>query len=312
MKHRYIPFGYQMQDGVVQLHPNEALVVKRIFTAYMNGSSLITIAENLTKEKIEYFPNKYDWNRNRVKRILDDQRYLGDDTYPPIINEDIYEKVQVLKSDRNTQKNVDRENHASNITIPVVCPECGERLQRKHNCRNTEAELWKCTNAACNYKTKISDSELLLAITNMLNLIIDNPNIIEPDVSEGTSAPSLEVMRLTNEISRTLEGFDFDKEQLKNRIFECAAKKYSEIKSARHISDMLKTEFASQTRSSTFNKELLERTASKIILNKDGSVSLVLKNNQIIGKERIIHDPDSNCSATEICPYHTAQAGAVE
>lgn len=312
MKHRYIPFGYQIQDGVVQLHPYEALVVKRIFTAYLNIPSLITIAEDLTNEKIEYFPGKYDWNRNRVKRILDDPRNLGDGTYPPIINEDIYDKTQALKSNRNTQKHIDREKHASNITVPIICPKCGERLQRKHNCRNTEVELWRCTNEACNYKTKISDSNLLLVITDMLNLIIDNPNIIEPEAPEGISAPSLEVMRLTNEISRTLEGFDFDKEQLKNRIFECAAKKYSEIKSARHISDMLKTEFASQTRSSVFNKELLERTASKIILNKDGSVCLVLKNNQIIGKERIIHDPDINCNTAEIRPNHTAQAGAVE
>lgn len=306
MKHRYIPFGYQMQDGVVQLHPNEVLIVRRIFKAYLNGSSLIAIAEDMTNEMNEYFLDKYDWNRNRVKRILDDQRYLGDDTYPPIINEDMYEKVQALKSDRNTQKDVDRDNHASNIKVPVICPECGERLQRKHNWRNIEAELWRCTNEACSYKTKISDSDLLQDITNMLNLIIDNSNIIKPEVTEGISAPSLDVMRLTNEISRTLEGFDFDKEQLKNRIFECAAKKYREIKSARHISDMLKTEFASQTRSSTFNKELLERTVSKIILNKNGSVFLVLKNNQIIRKERIIHDTDSNCNPTEIRPNHTA------
>ena len=46
---RKIPFGYTIQGGSTQPHPQEAETVRRIFTQYLAGASLLTIAEDLTQ-----------------------------------------------------------------------------------------------------------------------------------------------------------------------------------------------------------------------------------------------------------------------
>ncbi|MDD4496103.1 MAG: hypothetical protein PHV32_17475, partial [Eubacteriales bacterium] len=127
--------------------------------------------------------------------------------------------------------------------------------------------------------------DLLQAITETLNIAIEKPNLIEPDTSQDGYYPSLEVKRLSNEISRTLEGFDFDKEQLKTMILKCAAEKYKNIKSDQHITDILKVDFEKSSPLSTFNKELFDKTVLQIKLTADGMVYLILKNRQTIGKE---------------------------
>ena len=82
MKHRTLPFGYEIQNGIVQINKAETQTVTWIFTEYLNGSNLKEIAESLTIQRTEYMPDKYDWNKNRIKRIIEDRCYTGDGKYP--------------------------------------------------------------------------------------------------------------------------------------------------------------------------------------------------------------------------------------
>lgn len=56
MKIRNIPYGYQYKNGSIAIHEKETETVKRIFTEYLNGLSLLKIAEQLNNEQIEYMP----------------------------------------------------------------------------------------------------------------------------------------------------------------------------------------------------------------------------------------------------------------
>ena len=58
MNHRYMPFGYQVKEGVVTVKTEEAVVIKLIFTQYLSGMSLKKIAEMLTMEKVEFLPQQ--------------------------------------------------------------------------------------------------------------------------------------------------------------------------------------------------------------------------------------------------------------
>ena len=71
---RVIPFGYAVENGRHIPHPSESQIVRRVFADYLGGGSLLRIAQTLTAEKVEFLPGRFDWNKNRVKRILEDER----------------------------------------------------------------------------------------------------------------------------------------------------------------------------------------------------------------------------------------------
>ena len=50
-KIRYIPYGYTMRNGRTVIAQDEAVVIRGIFSAYINGASLQSIAELLTESR---------------------------------------------------------------------------------------------------------------------------------------------------------------------------------------------------------------------------------------------------------------------
>lgn len=104
MKIRNIPFGYRIENGTIHLHPTESQVVREIHAAYLDGQSLLQIAASLNERGVEYMPGAAAWNKARLKRIIEDVRYLGNETYPAIVKETDFYKAQEIKTARNTQK----------------------------------------------------------------------------------------------------------------------------------------------------------------------------------------------------------------
>ncbi|MBQ9616313.1 MAG: recombinase family protein, partial [Selenomonadaceae bacterium] len=74
---RTIPFGYQMRHGKIEISRIEAETVNDIFTRYLQGESLQHIAAALTAQGIRYHQHTDCWNKNMVKRILENGHYLG-------------------------------------------------------------------------------------------------------------------------------------------------------------------------------------------------------------------------------------------
>ena len=126
MKNRTLPYGYCCKNGVIVIEPQESKVLKRIYAAYLDGSSMLTIAEQLNREKIEYRDGVTDWNKGRLKHLIDNTKYLGTEVYPPIIDQATYEKIQKTKHGRNTQKNTNKAQDIFKLTVPVRCPGCAE------------------------------------------------------------------------------------------------------------------------------------------------------------------------------------------
>ena len=87
MRNRSIPFGYYYQNGVLVVHPQESQTVRAVFAAYLSGEPLSKIAAHLTAKLVEYLPGCWHWDKARVKRILDNTKYIGNGEYPPIIKE---------------------------------------------------------------------------------------------------------------------------------------------------------------------------------------------------------------------------------
>ena len=87
-RNRVIPFGYCMKNGEITTNPKEVYAVSTIFREYLNGSSFLQIAKLMESEKIRYTEDSDRWNKNMVKRIIENEKYLGTDKYPQIIDDD--------------------------------------------------------------------------------------------------------------------------------------------------------------------------------------------------------------------------------
>ncbi len=300
MKNRNLPYGYCFTNGCIAVQPQEQAIVTEIYDGYLSGKSLLNIAAELNTQSIEFMPGVIGWNKARLKRILEDERYLGNDTYPAIITKEIYDAVQKIKEARNTQKGVDRKADIFQITVPIRCPVCCSEMYRRTDKRIKCGQRWTCKNDDCRKLIAVSDEELLGKIIELLNSVITNHERIyipKPVAQE----PSTELRRLNNDIGRTLEGFSIQKETLRKQLLQSVSLKYEGIDNAVYIAKRLKADFANASPLSDFSTELFSRTVSELRLCDNGSVILKLTNGQQIGKEQ----SDASDSSTTTCESST-------
>lgn len=304
MKTRNIPFGYNRENGKIISHPSESKTVNEIFADYLDGQSLLQIAKSLNERQVEYMPETTGWNKARLKRIIEDIRYLGNDGFPAIVEQTIFDKAQKIKSARNTQKAVDRNAAIFKLNVPILCEQCGEPMYRIHDRRTTFGEKWTCR--SCGTVIKISDDMLLSAIIEGMNILIENPNILKHQHVQ-TETP-METIRLRNEIERLLDSPSIDKEPLKNKIFEYTSLLYSELDSGEHITKNIRATLENTRPLSLYDEELMDKTISAVILHADSTVSLILKNGQQIGKEK----PNGTANTAKAGTHHFADHSAGE
>lgn len=99
---RKIPFGYIIEGGITQPHPREADAVRYIFSQYLAGASLLAIAEDMTEHGPRYHQHTPAWNKNMVKRVLENQKYIGAESYPPLVSNENFAAARCQRSSRNT------------------------------------------------------------------------------------------------------------------------------------------------------------------------------------------------------------------
>lgn len=96
MLNRKLLYGYIIRNGELTVETKEAETVKRIFSNYLEGLSYQGIADMLNGDKIPFSVEAPAWNKHKVKRLLENPRYLGNEQYPAIIKEETFAAVQSL------------------------------------------------------------------------------------------------------------------------------------------------------------------------------------------------------------------------
>jgi hypothetical protein len=283
VKNRRIPFGYRIVNGKTEISPNESKAVIGIFKAYRDGSSLLTIAESLNEQRIEYLPGITGWNKARIKRIIEDERYTGKGDYPAIIDRAEYEASVCIKKDRNTQGGTDRKKEIYKLGAKVFCASCGSEMKRQTDMRQRIEQCWSCSGESCGLRVRKADSSLLADVTALMNALIAEPGRVQIEANQ--SATPLELRKLENEIGRMLDAADFDRKVLVKNMLERASLKFQSIDSKPYIAKRLRADLERSGLLSDFSKELFDRTVKGILLDADGTVSIQLINDQIIGKE---------------------------
>lgn len=295
MKNRNIPFGYRFEDGKIVVNPDEQNTLQRICSEYLDGRSLLQIANGLESDKVEFAPGVITWNKARIMRIVDDDRYLGNATYPQVIDEITVENLRSRKASRNTQTSTDRQSGIYLLKVPVVCPACGKPMRRLQDTRCKCTQKWVCNQ--CHIQIKKEDTELMEDIVDLLNGLIRNPAIIRSALP-GQAEPSAEQRRLDNEIARTLEGYDFDKDALREKLYQRATIGYQQIGNEAYVEYKLKNALEQHDILDGFDSELTNKTVKLIRLTESGSVSIILSNDQVIRKEQTDNASNSPSDAT--------------
>ena len=294
MKKRNVPFGYQYQNGVITAHPQEVTVLNRIFSEYQNGLSLLEIASRLNDENIEYQPGVTGWNKSRIMRLIEDERYTGKNGFPAIIDGKTHQAMVEMKANKNTQSATNRSAEVFHIDVPVICPVCGSEMNRRHDSRFKKCQQrWVCSNAECRTVIHKADSDLLDDITVLLNRLVVNPELVQISAEPGHE-PSVQVLKAENEIARMLDTLDYDKNALRKKMMECVSLKYADIDSAPYTAHRLKAALADAEPLSIFSLSLFKRTVQAIHLEKDGTVSIKLMNDQTVRKDDEYATGDGN------------------
>ena len=156
------------EDGHLIIEPTEAEVVKRIYREYLEGSSLLQIGRGLEADGILTAAGKAKWRPETLRKILQNEKYIGDallqktytvdflnkkrvqnngivlqyyveNSHPPIIPRDLYMQVQEemvrranLHSGEKRKKRVYSSKYA--LSSIVYCPKCGDKIGRA-SCR---------------------------------------------------------------------------------------------------------------------------------------------------------------------------------
>ena len=128
-KNRVIPFGYCMINGEITVDFAESKAVIKIFEEYLGGNSLLQIAKLMESEKIRYSEGSDRWNKNMVKRIIENEKYLGNEKYPQIISEKFFNQANEKRVSKATSVCVISED-LQEIRNRTYCAECGHRLSR--------------------------------------------------------------------------------------------------------------------------------------------------------------------------------------
>lgn len=277
-QNRYLPFGYCIVNGVLEINETEAKAVRHIYADYLSGQSYQSIAAKMSAGAVPYKADSPAWNKHMIKRILENPRYTGEKTFPALIEPDCYQAVSEIIQQKNICQPLSEGLNI--IRKKLYCFNCGSKYERDG--RSAKYESW-CCKAEGRTGRRISDEILLESICIALNTVIAQPELLGQRERRPYES-SLDVTKLNNQINRELEKTEVDSEYVKLLIFNCAAEKYASCGDfdGAYLTEQLRGRFQNHSLLTEFDPALFEETVKQVLLEPDGTAHLELINDQII------------------------------
>ena len=178
--------GYKKgEDGLPEIVPEEAEIIRFIYKSYMEGQATYTIAKALTKRKIPTPTGKEKWHQSTIKSILTNEKYKGsallqkqftvdfltkkrkinegeipqyyiEQSHDAIISPDEFELVQ---AEFLRRKSLGKQYNSKSIfAARIVCGDCGNFYGSKvwHSTSKYRRVIWRCNhkfNGVCKCNT---------------------------------------------------------------------------------------------------------------------------------------------------------------
>src|SRR5690625_2315817 len=202
------------ENNKLVINPEQAKIDKRIYREYLEGSSLVQIARGLESDEILTAAKRTKWRPESIKKILQNEKYIGDallqktytvdfltkkrvvnnghvpqyyveNNHEAIIQREIYLQVQEemmrranIRNGKTGKKRVYSSKYA--LSSIVFCKECEDVFRRVHwNNRGYRSIVWRCV-SRLERKTHlcnaetIREDELHQAIVQAINEVLGN------------------------------------------------------------------------------------------------------------------------------------------
>lgn len=195
MNHRKTLYGYRYRMGELIISDREAVTVRRIVTFYLDGLSYQKIADALNDHGIPFSDEDASWNKHKVKRLLENPRYAGEDGYPPIINHEQFRAVQAKIQSKQENRDIPLRP-VLRLRPLLICAECGGNLRMTAG-MSVGADRIRLNCKRCKIQIDLSDAEL----TDQIAARTASRNNPVGDVWQ----PSAEVIRLENAVQQSME-----------------------------------------------------------------------------------------------------------
>lgn len=281
-KNRIRPYGYKIEGGKTVIEPQEAESIRRIYRQYAAGLSYKTIAGKLTAEGIRYMPEKPEWNKNMVARILQNESYLGTDKYPAIIESTEYRSAQQsMKPYTHTES-----QDIKNLKTLLVCGICGAPIKRR--LKTAGGERWYCPADANHIAVAVTDETLIHDIGKLGQLLAEKPAMAQQKASANNQV-SLETARMQNEIDSDLCGENMDYTAVQKKIVNLAKQKYALCRDKGEDGADIVLQLT-ELQGLPPTSELLRAITEQIKVEHTQVVALILKNGKKIEKGVVPHE----------------------
>lgn len=173
-----VPFGHFLgydrgDNGNLVINLNEAVIIKQIYSLFLQGMTPYGIAKKLTEDGILTPGKKQKWNTGTVKHILANEKYKGDallqksytvdfltkkkklnegeipqyyveNNHEAIIDPEVFDMVQIEMEKRQSDKN--RHSGVHIFSSKIKCSECGNWYGSKvwHSNSKYRRTVWQC------------------------------------------------------------------------------------------------------------------------------------------------------------------------
>lgn len=203
----FAPFGYKLVNGKnLEIDEEEAKLVRWIFAEYLNGKSMVWLAEQMELMKILTTDGRKHWYPSTIRYILTNEKYIGDtlcqklytagfpfekkrnqgecdkyyveNTHPAIISRDIFDKAQELRKHKPGAQIKIAEKWF--LTRKIFCGECGTLFYRRVT--NNGYVSWVCRKH--DYKAadcpigRIAEEKIYAAFVRIYNKLRQNAEVI--------------------------------------------------------------------------------------------------------------------------------------
>ena len=198
------PFGFKKVNGDLEVDENQMQIVRQMFEWYVSGYGLQAIADKLNSMNIQSGKQSVLWKADNVKYVLKNERYIGDALFqksyvtetlphvkkrnygekqkyyaenvnPPVVDKDIFHKVQVLLLSRHR----DFVSNEYALSGKICCGKCGATYKHRNRrngaywiCRTHDVNASDCENGS------IPESKIYLAFIRLCNKLWHNYKVI--------------------------------------------------------------------------------------------------------------------------------------
>lgn len=282
MIQRHMPMGYKLVDGIIQLDELKAAVVKRIFVDYLSGISTHALAKRLTEMGLPNANNKASWNHGSIGKILENNKYLGDEFYPQMISMEIFEQVQKRRKERCDQLGRSIQPNSANHQYPFTgklrCGECGEVYRKyiEHCGKPSEKSFWKCKryiykNRVCCRCGFITDEQLEKAFLEAVNRIIARIQILDRKPKKESIPNNPEFNKLDKRIKELEAEGRYSSKELPALIYKRAQAYYKTagIDDANYNTEKMKQAFSGRQPLAEFDEDLFRTVINQITVYAD-------------------------------------------